>query len=80
MAGWKAQMIAPTPEDPEFPYCDVWQTGLCGWRTKREAQLEAKAWAEDEELIYLGGEIEALDEDTAPQTEDNQGNRYVQYE
>lgn len=44
MCGWKSVMDGPD---------GVQETGICGWDTEDEAIVEAKQWAEDEELPYI---------------------------
>ena len=51
IAGWKAVQYWWNPEMGGF--WEPWQTGPCAWDTKKEAELDAKMWAEAEEIPYL---------------------------
>jgi len=53
IGGWKAVCYCWTDEDPDLGgFWEPWQTGYFGYATKEPAILEAKAWAEAEELEY----------------------------
>lgn len=49
MAGWKARMLWLNEEEADIgPFWEPWNTGMCGYATKEEAQLEAIMWAQAE--------------------------------
>ena len=41
-------------EDPDLPegFWEPWQTGICHWPTKQQAEVEAKSWAMGDEIHY----------------------------
>lgn len=54
IAGWKAIQYWWNPDEEGMePFWEPWQTGICAWATKEEAELDAKLWAEAEEIPYL---------------------------
>lgn len=41
-------------EDKELGgFWEPWETGMCAWRTAKEAYLDAKMWAEAEGIPYI---------------------------
>jgi hypothetical protein len=50
MGGWKAVEMWWNPEMGGF--WEPWQTGICAYPTKEQAQVDAEDWAEAEELEY----------------------------
>lgn len=53
IAGWKAIEYWWNPDMGGF--WEPWQTGFSAWATKDEAVIDAKVWAEAEELPYYEG-------------------------
>lgn len=51
IAGWKAVQYWWNPEMGGF--WEPWQTGAFAWNTKEEAELDAKLWAEAEDVPYI---------------------------
>jgi hypothetical protein len=54
IAGWKAIHYWWNSADGGF--WEPWQTGMFAFATKQEAIVDAKLWAEAEELPYYEGE------------------------
>lgn len=52
MSGYFAVMIADY-EDIDWN-ADIVTTGIGRYKTRKEAEQEAKSWAEDEEIPYVG--------------------------
>lgn len=57
ICGWKAIMYA-WYDDEQDGMWDVAQTGMMGYRTEREAIIEAIDWAEAEGVRYTGPALE----------------------
>ena len=57
--GWTAIIYAyNTTEDwleDGQGFWEPWQTGICSFKTRKEAIKDAKAWAEAEEIPYKEG-------------------------
>jgi hypothetical protein len=53
IAGWKAVQYWWNPEQGGF--WEPWQTGSFAFKTKAEAEEDAKFWAEAEEIPYYPG-------------------------
>lgn len=51
IAGWKAIQYWWNPDMGGF--WEPYQTGMCAWNTQTEAELDAKLWAEAEEIPYM---------------------------
>jgi hypothetical protein len=51
---YQAVLMGFTEDDPEIPegLWEPWQTGICHWPTKQQAEIEAKSWCEAEEIHY----------------------------
>jgi len=47
IGGWQSQMICWYPEDNMW---DVQQTGMGPYKTRKEAEIDAKCWAGTEEV------------------------------
>lgn len=58
ITGWTAVhrvlVLEEGEKDSEQAYWDNQQTGIGKYRTRKEAEVEAKSWAECEEIRFVG--------------------------
>ena len=62
IGGWMAVMFWWNDEEPDIPdgFWEPWDTGFGRYATKDEAEVEAKSWAENEELEYVAPKSDSL--------------------
>lgn len=53
MRGWFAVLMWWCPEEGGF--WEPWQTGIGSYTTQEEAEVEARQWAEAEEVAFRSG-------------------------
>lgn len=52
MSGYFAVQMWYNDRDPQYPFWEPWRTGIGRYKTREEAEAEAKQWAENEKLEF----------------------------